>query len=233
MTLYRSSPILLSALTCLLLSACAQQGAQQAARQTVLQTRLAAPVDFSGSWERNYQLGDQFEEELNFMYFDLSRSAQRSSQSDSSFGGVQAGSFNSMLALARMADEITRSPTLEITQSDASMRVRRPEEFALACNFRENNLTAQSNPYGIEQCGWDADRMIFHISLPGSLTILHRFTLSEDQQQLNITTTLSSRYAPSPFTLSRYYVRYHQRPDEFDCTLTLTRNKVCTQRTNN
>ncbi len=202
-----------------LLGACAQTPVERP-------RSVSAPVDFSGSWERNYALSDNFQEKLNFVYFDLRRLAQRPGDAQVA---VQQGSVNALLALAQLAEEITRTATLEIDQSPTTLYVDRDDDFALICNFNENNLVLQQYAYGDEICGWDADRMVFHVRLPDGLTIQHRMTLSPDRLQLNITTILSSRHSPTPFTLSTYYDRYAAPRDQYDCTLTLTRRRVCSQ----
>lgn len=169
---------------------------------------------------------------MNFLFLDMRRyieNSQRAARGGVPYSGPQPGSFEAMIGLAQLAEEITRPVSLEITQTDSTIRVNREENFALICNFRANNNAVSIGTYGTEQCGWNADRMIFYTILPDSLTILHRLTLSPDAQELNIITTLNSSYATVPFSLSHFYHRYEKTPSQFDCTLTLTRNQVCTR----
>ncbi len=213
----------------ILLGACTQPQPQ------TIQPRISTIVDFSGSWEKNFQVSDNFDEELNFIFFDLQRmieNSERAARSGFAYTGPQPGSINATIGLAQLAEEITRPSTLEISQTDFNIRIEREENFALSCNLRSDNIISSSGTYGSEQCGWNTDRMIFYISLPDGLTILHRVTLSPDRQELNITTTLNSNHANVPFTLSNFYRRFEKAESDFDCTLTLTLNQVCTRASN-
>ena len=44
------------------------------------------------------------------------------------------------------------------------------------------------------------------------LQVTHRFTVSEDRQQLRVVTTVSSSRARVPFTLSRFYRKFERLP---------------------
>ena len=66
-----------------------------------------------------------------------------------------------------------------------------------------------------------------HLVLPDGLQVTHRFTISEDRQQLRVVTTVSSSTARVPFTLQRFYRKFERLPPDFNCIETLTMKRVC------
>lgn len=219
-------------IVCALAAACSQQPAR---KSVVRETPNKVPSDFSGSWEMDHSRSDDVNQELKELFRKMSRSAQnqapqRDSRSRSIDIGVSSGAVASTVALARLAESITRSQVLEIEQGENAIEVTRKDDFSLTCGFQENISQLVETAFGAEWCGWDEDRMIFHVSLPDGLTISHRMTIAPDRQKIHIATTVASTAAPAPFTLSRFYNRFEPLPSEFDCEYTLSKKKACSPR---
>ncbi|MDJ0907236.1 MAG: hypothetical protein QNI96_14545 [Woeseiaceae bacterium] len=215
-------------LAILLLGACAAPG-------PVLDTTNPSfvgdmPVDFSGSWERDYSRGDDVRGTLNSIF----RAQQRQNQQQSQFpGGPRATPSlsprdgNALVALARLVDEITRPDVLTITQNDFEIRVARKDDFDLSCSFFDGVAQGTDSAYGTEVCSWDGESLISHLVLPGGLTITSRFTMSADGNYLRVITTAKSSATRTPFTQHRYYIRFEAPPNAFNCIETLSMKRVC------
>jgi len=186
------------------------------------------PADFSGSWERDYSRGDDVNQVLRDIYYYLSRTS-----ADRAFttrpGPVQPSSrdMESIQALARLAELITRPQVLTISQNDQEITVDRKDDFSLLCAFYDGVAKGTDSDYGTEICGWDGDQLVSHLIMPGGLQVTHRFTVSGDRQQLRVVTTVSSSTARVPFTLSRFYNRFERLPPDFNCIETLSMKRVC------
>lgn len=188
------------------------------------------PANFGGSWERNYSRGGDIQENINRLARRLSRTAAGASAPNARRGtGITSSSpsLGPIIAMARIADEITRSDTLLIEHDKSRIEVEREEDFALTCEF--NNTTAQqfASPLGREICGWDGSKMVFHVTLPDGVTITHRLTLSPDQNELNVATTVTSPSSYTPYTLNRFYYRFEPVESPYVCEQTLSRKRVC------
>lgn len=195
-------------------------------------------VDMSGNWEKDYQLSDDFETEFNLYLFDIQRrmNPQTDGLNRNSTIGIGAGggggSMETVVGLARFTEEITRMPVLQIEQDRSRVQIDREEDFALFCEFFNNQTALTQTPFGTEQCGWNGNQLLFQLNLQDGLRIFYQVTLSPNGQQLNITTTVTSSQVPTSLTISNYYRRYDIPENDIDCILTLTRNNVC-RRTNN
>lgn len=186
------------------------------------------PADFSGSWERDYSRGDDVNQVLRDIYYYLSRtSADRAYTTRP--GPVQPSSrdMQSITALARLAELITRPQVLTISQNDQEITVDRKDDFSLLCAFYDGVAKGTESAYGTEICGWDGDQLVSHLILPDGLQVTHRFTVSEDRQQLRVVTTVSSNTARVPFTLQRFYKKFERLPPDFNCIETLSMKRVC------
>lgn len=187
------------------------------------------PADFSGYWQRSYARDDDVNREIWRAYDKL-----RQSGPDQGFRGgmagasVSSGAVNSLMALARLADEITRTDVLHIFQDSYEIRVDREDDFSLSCRFFNGIAQATDSAFGSELCGWDGRNLVSLMELPDGLDIVHRFTLSDDGTELRIATTLSSRTAREPFTLRRFYRKFDRPPGRFQCIETLSMKRVCT-----
>ena len=112
---------------CLLLAACSQQPV------VVEDTRYfqgAMPADFSGSWERDYARDDQVNAVLREAYNKLARSTPDQRYPGGPPPGLAAPSTKdteSLFALARLAEEITRPDELTISQNEHEISVVRKD----------------------------------------------------------------------------------------------------------
>lgn len=210
-----------------LLAACAQKPERPDLPDA---TPVAALVDFSGSWDMDYSRGDNLTQTLTKLFRQLNRSAQGPATSNSRMRvGTSTGSANSIITLARIADLVTRPELLEIEQTADAIEVGRLDEYAFTCNFGSRKPQVVETTFGTELCGWDGQKMVFHLTLPDNLTIVHRMTRSPDGRNLNIATTLTSPSSPVPFTLSRFYTRFDPLPPDYDCLETFSKKRVCSK----
>ncbi len=189
-------------------------------------------VDMSGNWEKDYQLSDDFQTEFNLYMSDIQRTYRQQTDGlnrGTTFGGGPSvgGSMETIVGLARFTEEITRMPLLQIEQDRARIRIDREDDFALFCEFFSRQTAVTETPFGIEQCGWNGEQLLFQLDLQDGLRIFYQVTLAPNGRQLNITTTVTSALVSSPMTISNYYRRYDIPESDVDCILTLTRNNVC------
>jgi hypothetical protein len=211
---------------CLVLVACAP--AKPVIDEQMMRFDGEMPADFSGSWERDYSRGDDVNQVLRDIYYYLSRtSADRAYTTRP--GPVQPSSrdMESVTALARLAELITRPQVLTISQNDQEITVDRKDDFSLLCAFYDGVAKGTESDYGTEICGWDGDQLVSHLILPDGLQVTHRFTVSADREQLRVVTTVSSSAARMPVTLRRYYKKFERLPPDFNCIETLTMKRVC------
>ncbi len=214
---------------------CACSGAPPPKRAT-LQVNNTQAVDFSGSWEMDYGQSDNTQQKLDSMVREMGREAQRRAQGNMQQGPVGGGmvvgglgaSGEAIMGQVRMADLITQSPLLEITQDPNNIRVKREQDFDLACEFYPGELHQVETPFGIELCGWNGHQMVFKLLLPDGLAIQHVMTIGAAGQKLNIATTVVTSQVPSPFVLNRVYNRFVPGQSGYKCEATLTRGTVCT-----
>jgi hypothetical protein len=189
------------------------------------------PRNFSGHWEKNFQLSDDFNNTFNLYAANIRRA----------YSGQRNGNLNNTPAinisneaingLARFTEEITRMPILEILQSDQEVRIDRQDDFPLRCAYAGRQFVRSNNSFGADACGWESDqRLVFQLALGGGLTISYQFTLSPDANMLNVTTRVSSASVAVPLVISNYYSRYSSPEQDYDCQLTLTRSNVCSRR---
>ena len=187
------------------------------------------PADFSGYWQRSYARDDDVNREVWRAYDRLLKSSpDQGFQGGMAGAAVSSGAVNSLMALARLADEITRSDVLHIYQDQYEIRVDREDDFSLSCSFFNGTAAATDSAFGTELCGWDGRNLVSLMELPDGLDIVHRFTVSDDGNELRIVTTLSSRTSREPFTLRRFYRKYDRPPGRFNCIETLSMKRVCT-----
>lgn len=215
---------------CSLLVACSQQPTRSDAGRDF---ERSMSTDLSGSWQRDYWRGDDVNRALEQWFRRLRRAAP-----DARPAGItsldNAGTITTqrdvttILALARLADEITRFRTFSISQTENEISVEREDDFDIFCEFYGEVAQGTITDYGVEICGWNGDQFISRLILPDGLLVSHRFTIAPDSQNLNVATTVSSTTTGMSFTLSRFYTKYEPSPSQFDCIDTLSRNRVCT-----
>lgn len=202
--------------------------------------RDATPLpDLTGHWEKNYQLSDDFESRLALYVADIQRrisTPQGRGEGISVSGGGVGGFFGGGISnvaingLARFAEEITRMPRLDILQEDSGIEVERENDFPLRCLYGARQFVRGNNPFGNDVCGWNGERLLFSMAMLGGLGVTHQFSLSADGKMLDVTTTVSSDTVAAPLTIRGIYQRYEVAEDPYNCVLTLTRNRVCSQR---
>ena len=226
----------------LLMLASQQQTAQTAESADELPLLdLDAPLrfNFAGSWEKDYARSDNWQDELNRKLrlrqeqAALQRGGIRGGVSPRvSVGNVNLGSGRSrggnLLELAKLAEYINRPGTLEITQDRNEIRIERRGEAALVCGLGEGPMSTFSSVHGTEICGWDQQQLVFQIILPGDVAIQHRFTAAAEGDELRMVTAISSK-GSAPFNLIQTFNRFDAGPDRFDCVLTVSRGRLCSQ----
>lgn len=187
--------------------------------------------DFTGYWEKNYQLSDDFNARFGLYIADIQR---RSSQTQGNLQGgplVMGGGYNvdAINGLARFTEELTRNPQIEISQDDVQIEIEREDDFTLRCAYEDRQFVRSINAFGSDVCGWNGDRLMFRMALDGGLNIAHQFSLSPDTTLLNVTTTVTSDAVAVPLVVSNFYQRYTPPDNDYNCVLTLTRSTVCSQ----
>jgi len=189
--------------------------------------RIAGPLptDFGGYWERDYSRGADVNAELRAVFRKLGPDDLRY---PSGLGpSVSARQADSIIELARFADEITRHDALTIRQDDAEITVERKDDYAIVCSFHGGVTRPVDSLYGDEICGWDGAELVSNLVLPDGLLVRHRFTKSSDGDNLRVTTTVASKTSSLPFTIQRFYRRYVPPASDFNCIETLTMKRVC------
>lgn len=213
---------IVAAVLCLLLAACSNQPAIDTGSPNY---SGAMPVDLSGSWERDYSRGDDVQTTLNMVLRRVARPAP-----DAAYPGntpYPTPDLSKIVALARLAELITRPDVLTIEQSEFEISIARKDDFTMLCEFYGGYAKRTQSNYGAEVCNWNGTRLESHLILPDGLLISHRFTLSPDGQNLHVSTTVSSGSSTTPFTLNRYYVKFDRPESEFNCIETLSMKRVC------
>ncbi|HNP36891.1 MAG TPA: hypothetical protein PKK10_13645 [Woeseiaceae bacterium] len=186
------------------------------------------PSDLSGSWERNYARDDDVNAVLREAYYQLSRTSQDQYYNGNSvMVGPSSNDMASVVALARLAELITRPDVLTITQDEHEISIEREDDFAMLCSFYNGATKANQSPYGNEVCGWDGKDLVSNLVLPDGLQVTHRFTKSDDGQQLRVITTVTSKTSRLPFSLRRFYKKFEHLPSSFECIETLSMKRVC------
>lgn len=203
----------------------------QSQRPITQSTSVPRPVDLSGSWEVDYARSDNIQQELNTLARQLRQEMERrarAAEKGYSVSGAPIASGRDLLALAEMADLITASELLDITQTDGSLRIKRDNSFALVCRIDRPPPVVSENPFGQERCGWDAHQLYFDISLPDGLEIRHRITRAALGNALVVQSAVYSPTVREPFVINKVFTRYDPDKAGFRCTQTLSRGRVCT-----
>lgn len=227
-------PLLLPPLLASLLLVAACSTSPPAADDSVAAPALRSGElrDFSGHWEKNYQLSDDFNTRFSLYAADIRRLLARLNQGDlEGLPALRGRGINTdaISGLARFTEELTRMPLLEIAQDDVEIEIERENDFTLRCAYEDLQFVRSTNTFGSDVCGWTDERLQFQMALGGGLTISHQFSLSADASLLNVTTTVSSDDISVPLIISNYYQRYMPSGEDYNCILTLTRNTVCNQ----
>jgi hypothetical protein len=212
-----------------LVAGCAQQPARDAPARSV---QSSMPADLSGLWGRDYFRGDDVNRALDQWFRRLRRTGPDPRPAglpelDNAGTITSTQDVNSILALARLADELTRPRYFTISQTEHEISVERENDFAIVCEFYDGMAQGAKTPYGEEICGWSEGQFISRLILPDGLLVSHRFTVAPEGDELHVATTVASRTTGMAFTLSRFYKKYDPSDPLFSCVDTLSRNRVC------
>ena len=237
LTFHKSSPTLAIAILIVLsnLTFCAEE------KLTVLDLNKPLRLDFSGSWEKDFRRSDNWRDELNRKMRMRQEAAQRQTsqsprrnvvQPPISVGSINlprsSGSTASVVELARLAEYVSRQTTLNITQTLDEIRITRRNDSTLVCGLGYEVIQTFANEFGVEACGWDQQQLVFQTTLPGELSIVHRFNVSSNRKELNLIITINSRNRES-FSLVQAFTRYDAPAPDIQCDQTLSRGRVCSR----
>jgi hypothetical protein len=222
----------------LILSLCASANAQD--DLPVLDLNKPVRLNFAGSWEKDFQRSDKWEDELSRVMrvrqeqATLQRSGISTRSAPSvSLSGIKLNSSRrgpNIVNLARLAEYISRQTTMKIIQDRNEVRIERRGEAPLICGMATGPTETFSSPHGSEFCGWDRNQLVFEVTLPEDLFITHQFAVSSDGSLLRLITSIQSG-GDIPFTLNQAFNRYEAPPDQYNCIQTISRGRMCSQRT--
>lgn len=191
-------------------------------------------TDFRGFWELDLGKSDNIQARLDTLVRELTERMRRQAEGRNdrgggmSMGGSGSNSAPSVIGLAKMADLVTASQLLEVTQGKNDILIKRENSFALTCEFYNGASHTQESVFGTEICGWSSHQLRFRMYLPDGLSIQHVISLGNSGDRLHIATTIYSDQVSYPFTLNRVYNRYEPDRGGVRCEMTLTRGRVCT-----
>jgi hypothetical protein len=206
-----------------------------ASRQEFIQPE-PDPVNLSGSWELDYELSENANDKLRFLY-EVTRSQlhqQQAVQRDIAKGGrvpylpassAVINSLQGVINLGRLTEMISRSSVLNIEQTEDDIVVAREGDFSLTCDYFADHKPA--SVLGKETCGWQGNQLVFEVTLPEGLKVNHRLVLSGNGKRLNLATTVSSSQINQLFTLNRVYMPFEPGKGLYECEYTLARKKTC------
>jgi hypothetical protein len=186
-------------------------------------------VDFSGSWELDYQLSDHPSEKIRYLYVQARAQAERALERAQNSGRyVDPRIFNveSVVGLGRLAEKIAQATVLTITQENDHVVINRNDDFALICDF--GDMGWKQSAIGTEGCAWDEDQLAFQIALPDGLSVYHQFSIAADRSRINVATTVKVSGISYPFTLNRVYMPFEPGEGMFECTYTIANQTSCT-----
>jgi len=214
----------------LLVVACSQQPARDVAARG---NQSSMHANLSGLWGRDYFRGDDVNRALDQWFRRLRRSTpdlRPAGLPELDNAGTISSSrdVDSIFALARLADELTRPRYFTISQTEYEISVEREDDFDISCQFDSGVAQGATTLYGEEICGWSGEQFISRLILPDGLLVSHRFTVAPQGEELHVATTVSLRNTGMSFTLSRFYNKYEPSRSLFSCVDTLSRNQVCT-----
>ena len=187
-------------------------------------------IDFTGSWELDYQLSDHVNEKIRWLYVqaksEAERQMERARNSRHYYMDPMMGNFQAIIGLGRLAEKIAQATVLTIEQVNDHIIINRNDDFALICDFRATEPTL--SPIGEEVCGWDEDQLIFQIALPDGMQVFHRLSIATDGTRMNIATTVRIAGIYYPFTLNRVYMPFEPGEGMFNCEYTIASQTTCT-----
>ena len=186
-------------------------------------------VDFSGSWELDYQLSDHPSEKIRYLYAQARSKAKRAAQRAQNSGRyVDPKVFNvqSVIGLGRLAEQIAQATVLTIAQENDHIVIKRNNDYALVCDF--DAMGWKKTVIGAEGCKWNEDQLLFQADLPNGLRVFYRFSISDDRSKINVATTVAVVGTSYPFTLNRVYMPFEPGKGMYDCEYTIANQTSCT-----
>lgn len=186
-------------------------------------------IDFSGSWEMDYQLSDHASEKTRQLYNQAQSAARRAAERARNSGqrlDPQIYNIGSIVGLGRLAEIIAQATVLTIKQNQEHVVIERNDDFSLVCDFTQ--LGVREGPMGQEGCYWNKDQLLFRIALPDGLNILHRLSLAADRSLINVATTVKIDGIRYPFTLNRVYRPFEPGAGQYQCEYTIADQTTCT-----
>ncbi|MEZ7973210.1 MAG: hypothetical protein QMC00_07630 [Pseudomonadales bacterium] len=186
-------------------------------------------VDFSGSWELDYQLSDHPSEKIRYLYIQARAQAKRAAeraQNSGRYVDPRILNVQSVVGLGRLTEKIAQATVLTITQKDDHIVINRNDDFALVCDFGE--MGWKENTIGIEGCIWDEDQLAFQVALPDGLSVYQQFSIAADRSRINVATTVNVSGVSYPFTLNRVYMPFQPGEGLYECTYTIANQTSCT-----
>jgi hypothetical protein len=208
----------------LLLTGCSNQPVNDKPARV---TTVGMPVNFSGSWQRDYSRSDDAQGVLNSVMRRISRPVPDQPYPGNRGAPVPTPDLSKVVALAQLAEQITRPDVLTISQNNYEISIARKDDFSMLCEFYDGYAKRTESIYGTEVCNWNGKQLESHLILPDGLLISYRFTLSADGQNLHVSTTVSSSSTRTPFTLNRVYMKFDPPESDFNCVETLSMKRVC------
>jgi hypothetical protein len=194
-----------------------------------VQAEPAGRPDFNGFWELDFENSEHPNDKLRYLYeVTLSHYQRQVNNNDPQFrdSAIRAmDELRGIVNLGRLAELITRTTVLEINQDANHILVDREDNFSLACEFANTEITGDA--LGRERCGWRNNQLIFDIRLPEGLAIQHRIVKSADGRRLNISTTLASDGVSQAFSVNRVFIPFQRGKGAFECKYILGKGKVC------
>ena len=188
--------------------------------------------NFAGAWEKDFNRSDSWEKELTRQLEQRRRDAERG-RNDAGLGPViSSGSGRGgagIVDLAQLAGYVNRQTIMRIYQSQDEIKVEKEGDADLICSTDLDAEATFESEFGREACGWDGRQLVFRIVLPEGVEILHRFSVSDDREWLNMATSVSNG-AANPFTLIQFFRRYEAPGEDFSCIHTITRGNSCSLR---
>lgn len=182
------------------------------------------PADFSGFWVRDYARSEDINKVWRNAYYELARKRGHNGPAGLA---TSERDVSQLMPLARLLELITRTDELTISQTEYEILVEREDDFALLCAFFDGVAKPTDTTFGKETCGWDGNRLISLNEFADGLRVVNRFETSEDRKQLRVITTVTSKTAPIPITLSHYYWRTKKIAGKYECIETLSMKRVC------
>lgn len=192
-------------------------------------------VDFSGTWELDYQRSDQVVEKMRLLYqaarTEAERQASRMTRDPRrpiviSKNANRIGDYEAVMGLGQLAEMISSAGLLTIAQQQNQIIIERNDDFSLVCHFdKAQHLESR---LGQERCGWLQDRLRFDINLPEGLSVSHLLTMAPGGHLLNLATTVKSTRTSQPFTLNRVYLPVEPLQDLYNCQFSLENKTSCT-----